>query len=140
MTGPAKATLVFLLVSASHPQLALAQNDTWHVCRAYEKRVTCVVDGDTLWYRGAKIRLIGIDAPETDGRCAAERELASAATDMLVSILNSGVQRIAFDGEDPYGRALAHIWARAGQIGPAMIASGLAVPYTRVRSRPWCRP
>ena len=26
-------------------------------------RVTCVVDGDTFWYRGTKIRLAGIDMP-----------------------------------------------------------------------------
>uniref|UniRef100_UPI00140CC2F8 hypothetical protein n=1 Tax=Altererythrobacter segetis TaxID=1104773 RepID=UPI00140CC2F8 len=27
-------------------------------------RVTCVVDGDTFWYRGQKIRIADINAPE----------------------------------------------------------------------------
>lgn len=27
-------------------------------------RVNCVVDGDTLWFRGDKIRIADIDAPE----------------------------------------------------------------------------
>lgn len=27
-------------------------------------RVSCVVDGDTFWYRGAKIRIADINAPE----------------------------------------------------------------------------
>ncbi len=29
------------------------------------KRITCVVDGDTMWLRGEKIRMKGYDTPET---------------------------------------------------------------------------
>lgn len=29
------------------------------------KRVTCVVDGDTIWLQGEKIRLKGFDPPDT---------------------------------------------------------------------------
>src|SRR5688572_20902271 len=40
----------------------------------------CVVDGDTLWLGGQKIRVADIDAPETHGpRCAAEARLGAAA-------------------------------------------------------------
>jgi micrococcal nuclease len=28
------------------------------------KRVTCVVDGDTFWWQGEKIRIKDLDAPE----------------------------------------------------------------------------
>jgi endonuclease YncB( thermonuclease family) len=30
-----------------------------------ERRVTCVVDGDTIWQSGVKMRLLDIDTPET---------------------------------------------------------------------------
>ena len=36
-------------------------------------RVTCVVDGDTFWYRGLKIRIADINAPELSSpSCAHE--------------------------------------------------------------------
>ena len=39
-------------------------------------RTTCVVDGDTIWYRGEKIRLVGFDTPEIDyAECENERQL-----------------------------------------------------------------
>ena len=45
-------------------------------------RVTCVVDGDTLWLAGDKIRLADINTPEvTRPGCPAERALG----DTLVS-------------------------------------------------------
>jgi hypothetical protein len=41
----------------------------------------CVVDGDTIWLGGEKIRVADIDAPEThEPRCAAERKLGDQAT------------------------------------------------------------
>lgn len=37
-------------------------------------RVTCVVDGDTFWHQGVKIRIADIDTPElSPPRCEAER-------------------------------------------------------------------
>ena len=42
----------------------------------------CVVDGDTIWLHGEKIRIADIDAPEThDPRCSSEKELGDRATD-----------------------------------------------------------
>ena len=39
----------------------------------------CVVDGDTIWYRGSKIRIADIDTPETHRpRCAAEAARGAA--------------------------------------------------------------
>ena len=47
-------------------------------------RVTCVVDGDTIWYRGTKIRIADIDTPEvSQPRCPEERALGLAATRRL---------------------------------------------------------
>ena len=34
----------------------------------FGRRINCVVDGDTLWLDGEKIRLDSINAPEVEGR------------------------------------------------------------------------
>jgi endonuclease YncB( thermonuclease family) len=50
------------------------------------KRVTCVVDGDTFWQDGVKIRMEGYDTPEPQtGICGGvrERQLAARATSRL---------------------------------------------------------
>lgn len=117
---------------------ATAESLVWHICQPFEKRVTCVVDGDTLWYRGTKIRLTGIDAPEVEGQCRAERHRAAEATRALTDLLNTGLRRMAFDGQDRYGRALARLWVASGEIGPAMIAAGHAVPFGPRHRNAWC--
>ena len=54
-------------------------------------RTTCVVDGDTIWYQGTKIRLVGFDTPETSRPgCAREARLGKQATQRLQALLNEG--------------------------------------------------
>lgn len=93
--------------------------------------VVAVVDGDTVRVRPAgsgsqqKVRLIGIDAPET-GACAASA--ATAALEQLV--LNRTVAlTMGGDGEDldPYGRALRYVDTSDGDAGLAMITGGHAI-------------
>lgn len=132
---------VLLVADVIRPVSAIADdsNVLWQECRPDERRVTCVVDGDTLWYSGTKIRLLDIDAPEVEGHSVYERQLAQAATTELTRLLNTGLVQIAYDGRDQYGRHLAQIWVREGDIGPAMIAAGLAVPFGQRGSSLWCR-
>jgi len=132
---------VLLMANLIRPVSAIAENGKvlWQECRPDERRVTCVVDGDTFWYQGTKIRLLDIDAPEVEGRCVNERQLAQAATAELTRLLNTGLVRIAFDGQDQYGRHLAQIWVREGGIGPVMIAAGFAEPFGRRGPSLWCR-
>lgn len=128
-----------LLIGSFSPTLVFAEAINWQICLVDAKRITCVVDGDTLWYQGTKIRLIGIDAPEVEGRCRAERALANQATVYLTALLNTGHLRIAYDGQGRYGRNLARLWVQHGEVGPAMIAAGLAEPFGTGRPAPWCR-
>lgn len=135
----ARAACAVALISAVvSPSQLSAQDQGWRACEPDERRVTCVVDGDTLWYQGTKIRLIGIDAPEVEGHCAAERETAAQATHYLTVLLNTGLRQIEFNGEDRYGPALARLWVTGGEVGPAMLAAGLAEPYPRRGPSPWC--
>ncbi len=49
-----------------------------------------VVDGDTFWYGGEKIRIADIDTPEVNGRCAYETQLAARATARMAALLRQG--------------------------------------------------
>jgi endonuclease YncB( thermonuclease family) len=52
-------------------------------------RVNCVVDGDTFWLNGEKIRISDIDTPEiSKADCPEELRLAADATAMLINLLN----------------------------------------------------
>lgn len=103
-------------------------------------RDTCVVDGDTFWYRGEKIRIADINTPETsEARCAEERAQGQRAKRRLVQLLNAGpfsLESVDRD-RDKYGRAL-RVVTRGGQsLGDSMIDDGLAEPW-RVRRSDWC--
>ena len=100
----------------------------------------CVVDGDTIWYRGTKIRIADIDTPEThQSRCAAEAERGAAATRRLHQLVNAGpftLQSIDRD-EDRYGRKLRIITRGGESLGEILVEEGLARYYEGGR-RSWC--
>jgi hypothetical protein len=100
----------------------------------------CKSGGDTIWYRGSKIRIADIDTPETHRpRCAAEAARGAAATRRLHQLVNAGpftLQSINRD-EDRYGRKL-RILTRGGQsLGELLVEEGLARYYAGGR-RSWC--
>lgn len=95
-------------------------------------RVTCVVDGDTIWIEREKIRLLDIDAPEMEGKCAAERVLAVRSRDRLVALLRGREVTIAREGVDRYGRTLA----RLDDVGAQLVREGLARRWGDRRG--WC--
>lgn len=103
-------------------------------------RINCIVDGDTLYYQGVKIRIADIDTPETNPpRCAQEASLGKAATQRLLQLANAApftLQGIDRD-EDRYGRKL-RVLTRGGQsLGGVLVDEGLARWYQGGR-RPWC--
>lgn len=104
-------------------------------------RQTCVVDGDTLWLEGAKIRLADINTPEvSQPGCASERALGEAATRRLIALLNAGPFTLERQGNrdaDRYGRLL-RVAMRDGQsLGQVLVAEGLAETWQGRRSD-WC--
>lgn len=107
------------------------------VCPATGPRHHCVVDGDTVWWHGEKIRLADIDAPEMKGRCQAERRLAIAARDRLVALLAGRRVTVSRTGKDRYGRTLARLGTSSGQLGEQLISEGLASRWPQRRN--WCR-
>jgi micrococcal nuclease len=119
--------------------IAMNGNGTFALCvRASQQN--CVIDGDTIRYRGTKIRLKDIDAPETfSPRCASEAALARQATRRLVELMNAGpFELVSGDrDEDRYGRKLRVIARNGRSVGDTLIAEGLARRWDGAR-RSWC--
>jgi micrococcal nuclease len=103
-------------------------------------RNTCVVDGDTFWLDGEKIRIADINAPELHGaRCPSERALGEAATRRLTALLNAGpfTLETGARARDRYGRALRTVTRGGHSLGARLVAEGLAEPW-RGRRSDWC--
>lgn len=100
----------------------------------------CVVDGDTFWFRGERVRVMDIDAPEThDPRCAGEAALGARATQRLRQLMNAGPFSLESGDRDSdrYGRALRVVTRGGNSLGEMLVAEGLARPWDGAR-HPWC--
>lgn len=99
-----------------------------------------MVDGDTFWLGGQKIRIADIDTPElSPPRCEAERIKGEAAKIRLLDLLNGGAfSLVAGDrDEDRYGRKLRKIVRDGQSIGEILVSEGLARRWDGAR-HPWC--
>ena len=105
-----------------------------------------MVDGDTFKLGQRKIRIVGIDAPETHpANCPEEARLGEAATAQLMRLLNQGPFEMAGridDMQDRYGRDLRVITRKrpdgsTQSIAEDMRSSGLAHRYLGRKSS-WC--
>ena len=104
--------------------------------------VNCVVDGDTLYYRGSKIRIADIDTPETHPpRCEAEAVKGAAATQRLQQLVSAGPFTLEANpggrDEDRYGRKLRVVTRGGESLGGVLVDEGLARWYAGGR-RGWC--
>jgi endonuclease YncB( thermonuclease family) len=93
------------------------------------ERVTCVVDGDTIWLQGVNLRLESYDTPEPyNDICGgqAEVELAKRASARLLQLLNDDTFTVEAHDTDRYGRTLATIRISGQDVGDILISEGLA--------------
>lgn len=105
-------------------------------------RITCVVDGDTFWLAGTKIRIADIDTPEVSRpACPAERALGKRATERMRQLLNAGRFGLAVppDGRsrDRYGRELRIVTRGRQSLGAVLVREGLAARWGGPK-RTWC--
>ena len=105
-------------------------------------RVTCVVDGDTIWYEGEKIRIADLDTPEvSQPACANEAALGRKATRRLQALLNAGPFTLepnpAGRAEDRYGRSLMLVTRNGQSLGAVLVDEGLAEQWGGPK-RAWC--
>ncbi len=121
------------------PALTLLAAATFALC-APGPRNTCVVDGDTFWLDGEKVRIADINAPETHGAaCAHEAARGEAASRRLIVLLNSGPFEMQTGSRerDRYGRLLRTVTRRGQSLGGQLVAEGLAEPWQGRRGN-WC--
>ena len=101
----------------------------------------CVVDGDTFWIEGQKVRVADIDAPETHPpRCPYEADLGQRATVRLHDLLNQGpfsMESLPDRDEDRYGRKLRIVMRNENSLGDQLVSEGLARTWVGHRE-PWC--
>jgi micrococcal nuclease len=101
----------------------------------------CIVDGDTFWFEGEKIRIADIDTPETHpARCLDEEERGASATRRLGELLNAGAFTLSpIDRSyDRYGRKLMVVQRGGQSIGDVLVAEGLARHYSGGFREGWC--
>ncbi|WP_202390018.1 thermonuclease family protein [Parapontixanthobacter aurantiacus] len=133
------ATAVSLARSSSGEPVIEQYNLTFSECSG-PSRYTCVVDGDTFWIEGVKVRIADINTPEVSSpECPMEANLGAQATRRLISLLNAGpfsLESIDRD-EDRYGRKLK-VATRGGEsLGEKLVDEGLAEKWSGRRGS-WC--
>ena len=104
--------------------------------------VTKVTDGDTIHIemdgRDEKVRLIGINTPETvDPRRTVEC-FGKEASSRMKELASGKIVRLEYDESqntrDAYGRLLAYVYLEDGQmLNRKMIAEGYAYEYTYLK-------
>lgn len=92
--------------------------------------VARVVDGDTLvLHNGDRVRLVQIDAPESDREChaaASTRELARLAPPGQWVVLEADPR---LDSVDRFGRLLRYVHARGRNVNVELVRRGAATPW-----------
>lgn len=131
--------------------------------RRYEAHLVRVVDGDTIEAAVTArattrlpgqdvelatstvetVRLAGVNAPETRGKCETEKAAARAARLFLEERLRGAKLELVTRGDetDKYGRVLADVEVGGVSVSKELISKGLADPYDggkRDLGR-WCR-
>ena len=91
-----------------------------------------VVDGDTLEISGQKIRIHGIDAPESRQTClrgSVEWLCGKEASQVMRSLVNGAATTCETQARDRYGRFVSRCEAKGRDLGEALVSMGLALAY-----------
>jgi len=138
--------LAVLLMANSSAKLPQADKFGSHYIK-----VDHVYDGDTFYFRMpgswpelsmVGVRVLGIDAPEKRGRCAAERQRANEAKLAAQTFLSRGPVELRNVRWDKYGgRIEADVLVDGQSLSSYMISQKLARPYHGEHrdKLEWCR-
>lgn len=118
--------LVFQFINGDGPFKKNGSNDE------NEFLVTRVVDGDTIVIdhngKDEKVRLIGVDTPETVKPNTPVQPYGKEASDFTKKHLTNQYVRLEYDREkeDRYGRTLAYVWLGDEMFNVILAKEGLA--------------
>ncbi len=95
-----------------------------------------VIDGDTIEIHGTRIRLEGIDAPESRQTSMAKEmgevvRCGQKAAFFLADLLAEHVVTCTETGKDRYRRTLAHCEVEGQDVGASMVRAGWALAFVR---------
>jgi len=99
------------------------------VLPAERATVQRVVDGDTLLLPDrTRVRLIGVNAPESVKPDSPVEPFGPEASDFTKQFIAGGDVRLEFDKErlDQYGRTLAYVWVGDKLLNEELLRAGLA--------------
>jgi len=107
----------------------------------YRCEVVKIIDGDTVdvdidlgfgvWLKKERIRMFGIDTPESRTRDLEEKKYGLAAKEFLTKWLSAGniTLKTQKDAEGKFGRILGELWYGDVNINQKMIEEHHAVEY-----------
>ena len=94
-----------------------------------------IVDGDTIWIGETKIRLHGIDAPETKQECFREDGspylCGEASTNALRVLIGAKPVRCEGETYDRYKRLIATCYSGTVNLNTELVRQGWALAYRR---------
>lgn len=95
-----------------------------------------VIDGDTIEIHGIRIRLEGIDAPESRQTCTSKVagevvRCGQKSAFFLADLLAEHAVNCTEAGKDRYGRTLAHCQVEGQDVGASVVRAGWALAFVR---------
>jgi endonuclease YncB( thermonuclease family) len=92
-----------------------------------------VIDADTLEIRGERIRLVGVDAPESGQKCLSDEDKFVRCGSISANALDAWIDRnpvtCDIEGKDRYGRSLGDCRVRGQSVQEWLVSNGYAVAY-----------
>ena len=136
MSKPIKLIIIGLLLFFVAALVSIRETQNNQPKDTYS--VKKVIDGDTIeierYGKSEKVRMIGIDTPETLDPRKPVQCFGKEASDKSKDLLSGGRVRLEFDpivGEkDKYNRLLAYVWSDNELVNLKLIKEGYANEYT----------
>jgi endonuclease YncB( thermonuclease family) len=93
-----------------------------------------IVDGDTIYLNGEKIRFTGIDTPELKQTCIkddAKDSCGITAKQILIDKIGDNTVECISEGKDQYKRTLAECFVNNESLSSYLVRSGYAFAYRK---------
>tara|TARA_B110001454_G_scaffold130530_1_gene121643 strand:+ start:569 stop:1048 length:480 start_codon:yes stop_codon:yes gene_type:complete len=93
-----------------------------------------IVDGDTIYLNGEKIRFTGIDTPELKQTCIkddAKDSCGITAKQILIDKIGDNTVECISEGKDQYKRTLAECFVNNESLSSYLVRSGYAFAYKK---------
>ena len=93
-----------------------------------------IIDGDTIYLNGEKIRFTGIDTPELKQTCNKNNEVIYCgiqAREILIEKINNNKVQCIREGKDQYKRTLAECFVNKDSLSSYLVRNGYAFAYRK---------